>query len=303
MYRLFARLIILGAFSATATACAAGSGGSLPFAGSPNNGGGGPGTHQPGGTSTALLRFIQGSPDSGTGPSNAVDVCVDNLPLGVTGPAIAYGTASALYAVAGGISHTISVFPSQGAAFVGVECATAPGPYLGVSPISITTLSPGTPGNPNRETIVLGGTKVSGTTGLYVFGEPSFATVPGMEAISHNAAPAFSIAKPNGVGFGYTPIAGPPTVLVGASGVPAPVMAQPATSTVNANVQSPLPAPPASFYDGIGVPAGTPVPITTVPAPPLVGGQPYVIQLYAFDNLAGGLNLIALQEQITGLGF
>ena len=60
-----ARLAVLGAFALAATACSNGNGSSLPFAGSPNSAGGTQGTFQSGGTSTALLRFIQGSPDYG----------------------------------------------------------------------------------------------------------------------------------------------------------------------------------------------------------------------------------------------
>jgi hypothetical protein len=299
MRRLLARLAILGAFAATAAACSNGSGTSLPFAGPPNNGGGGPGQFQPGANGTALLRFVQGSPDYAK-----VDVCIDNLPFGVTAPVVAYGTASAtLYAVPGGISYTVATYPSLGGAMVGLECPTAPGPYLGTPPILVTTIAPGTAGNPARETIVLGGTAASHTLGLYVFGEPSFATAPaGDEAISHNAAPAFSGAAPNhGVGFGY--IIPPPTNLAGAANVAAPTASTPIAAVINANVQSSIAAVPVSFYDGTGVLAGNVVPITTIPAPGPVAGQPYVIQLYAIDATAGGLNLVAVPEQTLGFGF
>ncbi len=79
------------------------------------------------------------------------------------------------------------------------------------------------------------------------------------------------------------------------SGINAPV--------ANGNVQSGINAVPAGFYDGIGVPASTVVPITSVPAPNQVAGQPYVIQLYAIDAPAGGLNLVAVPEQTLGFGF
>jgi hypothetical protein len=299
MRNLHARLALLGVVSAIVTACTNGGGGALPFAGAPNAAGGSTGTFQSGASSTALLRFVQGSPDYAS-----VDICVDNIPFGVTAPSLTYGNASAnLYAIAGGINHTVSVFPSIGAAFAGNECSTAPGPYLGTSPIAVTTIAPGTAGNPARETIVLGGRTAGGTLGLYVYGEPSFAATPPTEAISHNAAPAFTAASVNkSVGFGYTPAGGVPTNLTGATGIAAPTRAATTTAVINANVVSTLPAVPASFYDGAGVTSGTVVPIKTVAAPVQVAGQPYVIQLYAIDAV-GGLNLVVVPEQTTGFGF
>jgi len=296
MRRLLARLVLLGALAIITTACSNGTGSALPFAGPPNNSGGSPGTHQPGANSTALLRFVQGSPDYGS-----VDICIDNLPFGVTSPTVAYGTASSnLYAVGGGISHTVAVYPSLGGAMDGLECPTAPGPYLGTSPIKVITIAPGTPGNPARETIILGGTAASNTLGLYVFGEPSFAVTPaGDEAISQNGAPAFSMAHTS-VGFGY--ILGPPTNLAGAQNVAAPTASTATAPVINPVVQSPLPGVPTSFFDGIGVAVGSVIPITTVPAPAPIPGQPYVIELYAIDAVAGGLNLVAVQEQDFGTG-
>jgi hypothetical protein len=300
MRNLHARLVLLGAFAAIVSACTNGGGGALPFAGAPNAAGGSTGTFQSGASSTALLRFVQGSPDYAS-----VDICVDNIPFGVTAPSLTYGNATAnLYAISGGISHTVSVFPSIGAAFAGNECSTAPGPYLGTVAIAVTTIAPGTGGNPARETIVLGGRAAGGTLGLYVYGEPSFAATPPTEAISHNAAPAFTAASANkSVGFGYIPMGGVPTNLTGATGVGAPTIAGTTVAVVNANVVSTLPAVPASFYDGAGVTAGTVVPIKTVAAPGQVAGQPYVIQLYAIDAAAGGLNLVVVPEQTTGFGF
>jgi hypothetical protein len=308
MRSLLARLAVLGAFAVGLAACTNGSGGALPFAGPPNNAGGAQGQFQSGANSTALLRFIQGSPDYGN-----VDVCVDNLPFGVTtSPTVGYGKASALYAVAGGIAHTVAVFQSSGTASdAGLECPTAPGPYFGKSPILVTTVNAGVGTNALRETIVLGGSNPPGgpnTLGLYVFGEPSFAIAPaGSEVISHNAAPAFSTGSPNGVGFGQcTTTVAPCTVpvnLTGAQAVAAPKKSSVNAAVLNGTVTSGINAIPAGFYDGAGVPAGTVVPITSIAAPNALAGQPYVIQLYAIDAAAGGLNLVAVPEQTLGYGF
>jgi len=296
-----ARLAVLGAFAATATACSNGNGNALGFAGPPNNAGGSSGTFQSGGSGTALLRFIQGSPDYGK-----VDVCVDNLPFSLTTlTAVQYGGTTGLYAVTGGIAHTVSIYPTLGPGQIGLECPTAPGPYLGTNTIAITTISPGASA---RQTIVLGGRNAGGTLGLYVFGEPSFTTTPPMEAISHNAAPFFSAGKAFGVGFGtcsttVTPCT-VPSALAGAQGIAAPTKSAPNASVLNSSVTSALAAVPAGFYDGIGVAAaGTPVPITSVAALALVASQPYVIQLYALDAPAGGLNLLSVYEQTAGYGF
>lgn len=219
-----------------------------------------------------------------------IDICIDSLPFGVTAPSVSYGSASSsLFAVAGGISHTVAVYPFSGASQAGLECPTAPGPYITKALISVTTISPGVGSNPLRETIVLGGRAATGTLGLYVSGEPSFTTMPPTEAISHNAAPAFSIGKANGVGFGYTPSSGVPTTLPGAGNVPAPAASIVGAAVINTSVISPIAAIPAAFYDGIGVASGTVVPITTVPAPAAIAGQPYVVQLYAIDGAGGTL--------------
>jgi hypothetical protein len=303
MRNLLARLAVLGAFAAGMAACANGSGGALPFAGPPNAAGGSQGQFQSGGNSTALLRFVQGSPDY-----NGVDVCVDNLPFGVTNPQTKYGNASStLYGVAGGISHTIAVYKASATSSdAGLECPTAPGPYFGLSAIAVITISPGTTGNVARETIVLGGT--GATVGLYVFGEPSFAIAPaGNEVISHNAAPAYSTGKANGVGFGQcTTTVTPCTVpvnLTGAQGVAAPKKSTTTAAVINGTVNSGINSIPAGFYDGAGVPAGTVVPVTSIAAPNQLAGQPYVIDLYAIDAPAGGLNIVAVQEQTLGYGF
>ncbi|MEA2784134.1 MAG: hypothetical protein QOF71_238 [Candidatus Eremiobacteraeota bacterium] len=303
MRNLLARLAVLGAFAVATAACSNGSGGALPFGGPPNAAGGSQGQFQSSANGTALLRFVQGSPDRGT-----VDVCVDNLPFGVTSPSVAYGSASGLFAISGGISHTVAVYPTLGGANVGLECPTAPGPYLGLSPILVTTI---TPAANQRQTIVLGGTNPVGgpnTLGLFIFTEPSFAIAPaGNEVISHNAAPVFSTGKANGVGFGQcTTTVTPCTVpvnLTGAQGLAAPKKSSATAPTVNGVVVSGINAVPAGFYDGIGVPAGTVVPITSIAAPNQLAGQPYVIELYAIDAPAGGLNLVPVVEQTLGFGF
>ena len=317
MRSLLARLAVLGAFAVATAACSNGSGGALPFSGPPNNAGGSQGQFQSGSNSAALLRFIQGSPDQfsffgGPPASGTVDVCVDNLPFGVTSPTVAYGTASGLYAIAGGISHTVAVYPFLGGQNGGLECPTAPGPYLGVNTLAVITIAPGTAGNNARQTIVLGGSTVPpappSSFGLYVFNEPSFAITPaGSEVISHNAAPVYSTGKANGVGFGQcTTTVTPCTVpvnLTGAQGLAAPKKSGTLAPVPNGNVQSGINAIPAGFYDGVGVPAGTVVPITSVAAPNAVAGQPYVVQLYAIDGPAGGLNLVPVVEQTLGFGF
>jgi len=312
MRSLLVRLAVLGAFAVGMAACTNGSGGALPFAGPPNAAGGSQGQFQSGATGQALLRFIQGSPDlfstfGGPPPSGTVDVCVDNLPFGVLSPTTSYGTANpSLYSVPAGITHTVAVYPFLGNGMQGLECPTAPGPYLGTPPILVTTISPPVGA---RQTIVLGGTSATpGTFGLYIYTEPSFAITPaGNEVISHNAAPAFSTGKANGVGFGQcTTTVTPCTVavnLTGAQAVAAPKKSSATAATVNGTVQSGINSVPAGFYDGIGVAAGSVVPITSVPAPNAVAGQPYVVQLYAIDGPAGGLNLVALVEQTLGYGF
>jgi len=308
MRSLLARLAVLGAFALSLTACSNGSGTSLPFAGGPNNTGGSPGTFQSGSNGLALLRFIHGSPGNGT-----VDVCVDSQPFGVTNGSASYGTVATgsanngtLYSVPGGIPHTLSVYPSQGSSMVGVECPTAPGPYFGVSALAVTTLSPG---NNVRWTIVLGGAKGSPQFGLYVFAEPTYPISPaGLSVISHNAAPTFSAGPPaRGVGFGVctttvTPCAAN-VVLPGAGNIAAPKPSSVAAAVTNGFVQSGINTIPPGFYDGVGVSPANPLPITSVAAPNALANQPYVMNLYAFDGPAGGLNLLAVPETTLGFGF
>ncbi len=303
MRSLLARLAVLGAFAVTMTACGGGIGTSLPFAGNPNAAGGSGGTLQSGSNGAALLRFVNGSPQPGAA---AVDVCVDNLAFNVTAPSVNYGQTTGLYAIAGGIPHTVAVYtkivPSSGSV-PGSECATAPGPYFGSIALAVTTLSPA---NDVRQTVVLGGT--GATFGLYAFTEPTFVVQPSTdEVISHNAAPAYSAGKTNGVGFGQCTTTVTPcavaVVLPGANGLAAPKIATATAAVLNSTVTSPINAIPPGLYDGIGVPAGSPVPITSIAAPNAAGGQPYVLDLYAVDAPAGGLNLVAVPEQTTGFGF
>jgi Domain of unknown function (DUF4397) len=300
MRSLLARLAVLSAFAVSMAACQNGNGTSLPFAGPPNNAGGNSGTVQTGSNGAALIRFLQGSPDAA-----AVDVCIDNVPFGSPFQAIPYAKASSLFAIAGGITHTIAVYTAQSGPNAGAECATAPGPYFGLAALAVTTLGVG---NNVRWTVILGGTKASSTFGLYVYAEPTFAVPPAGAAVgSHNAAPAFSIGKPNGVGFGIctttvTPCA-TPVALTGAQGVPPAKISPVGAAVTNSAVTSGLNSIPAGFYDGIGVPTGTPVPITSIAAPNEIAGQPYYVQLYAIDAPAGGLNLVPVLEQTLGFGF
>ncbi len=302
MRSLLARLAVLSAFAVSLAACQNGNGTSLPFAGPPNNAGGSSGTVQAGSNGAALLRFIQGSPDVG-----AVDVCIDNVPFGTPFQALPYAKASSLFAVAGGITHTIAVYNAMSGSNAGAECATAPGPYFGAAALAVTTLGVG---NNVRWTIVLGGTTKStpNTFGLYVYNEATFPSPPaGSAAVSHNAAPAYSIGKPNGVGFGIctgtvSPCA-PFVALSGAQGIAAPKVSPPGAAVTNSSVTSGLNSVPPGFYDGTGVPAGNPTPVTSVAAPNAIAGQPYYVQLYAIDAPAGGLNLVPVIEQTLGFGF
>ena len=310
MRSLLARLAALGAFAVTVSACGS-SGAALPFAGTPNSAGGTAGTFQSGSNGTSLIRFVNGSPDYAN-----VDVCIDNVPFGGGGlqPVAPYGKTSpgavgsqtSLYGIAGGIAHTISVYPSLvSSTQAGLECPTAPGPYLLNAPIRNTTL---TPGNNTRWTVILAGTAASGTLGLYIYNEPSYGNgTGGQAAISHNVAPAFSAGKPSGVGFGIcTTTVTPCTVPVNLTGAQAVAVAKPSptsASVVNVTTTASLNAIPAGFYDGAGVPAGTVVPITSIVAPNQLAGQPYIVELYAIDAAAGGLNLVAVVEQSVGLGF
>lgn len=314
MRTLLARLAVVGALAVTMTACSNGNGNSLPFGGPPNNAGGSPGTVQAGSNGLSLIRFVQGSPDTADkgGGVGVVDVCIDNLPMqaqGVLNPAVPYGFASGLYSIPGGITHTISVYPGLGTPTssnggAGAECPTAPGPYFFNAPIKVTTLSPGVP---SRLTVVLGGTAASGTVGLFVFTEQLFPTSPaGPAVIAHNAAPQFSKGK-SGVGFGYCTTTVTPckdaVALTGQQNLAAPKASTVGATVPNITSQTSIAGVPAGFYDGAGVPAGPPVPIASIAAPNPVAGQPYVVELYAVDAIAGGLNLVGFVEQTLGYGF
>jgi hypothetical protein len=259
-----------------------------------------------------LLRFIQGSPGTGTGGSGTVDVCVDTQPFALTqpfsettfpAPSVNYGHAAPGLDLVNA-PHMISVYNGIGAG-AGAECATAPGAYLGAAPIA-TALLP--TGSNKRFTIVLGGTSASGTVGLFIWSEPTYAVTPaGFTAIIHNAAPAFSTGKANGIGFGLcsatvTPCT-VPMQLIGAEAIAGPTPSTPSVAHPNGEVLSSMAAIPAGLYDGIGVAAGTPAPITSVPSPNPLPLQAYVVQLYAADAPAGGLNLITFCEQTVGFGF
>jgi hypothetical protein len=336
MRSLLARLAVLGAFAVSISGCT-GTGASLPFAGPPNNAGGVPGTFQGGSNGSMLVRFVNGAPDNGGGTpflsATNVDVCIDNFQFsgGAVAPLVPYGRAAsgangsqntlvalAAGATAGaGVTHTISVFPSPrdstGAVIssqVGLECPTAPGPYLSSAPVAVTTL---TAVANTRITIVLGGSAAKGTLGLYIFNDPAFPTSPtSASAYWHNAAPDFSAARvapaPKTVGFGYCTTTVTPcavaTNLTGASSVPPGTKSAVAAAVLNnQSAQALLPLVPAGFFDGAGVLAGAVVPITSVATPALAAGQAPVYGLIAIDAPAGGLNLVVIPEQTNGYGF
>jgi hypothetical protein len=319
MRSLLARLAVLGALAVSMSGCGGGTGSALPFAGGPNIGGGQAGVIQTGSNGQALVRFIQGSPDvvTGTNPTGAVDVCLDNLSLGILGGSAQYAKAATstansgtLVSVTAGIAHTVAVYNTLGSGAggfgaAGSECQTAPGPYFGSSPLVVTTVTPAING---RLTIVLAGTHATNTFGIYLFTEPSFVVAPaGSEIISHNAAPAFSSTDGGKVGFGTCSTTSTPCVtaatLPGAGALSTPKVAAIGSSTSTAAVTSAINAIPAGFYDGVGVSSGTVVPITSIAAPNAAAGQPYIIDLYAIDAPAGGLGLVPVAEQALGYGF
>jgi len=299
MRRLLARTTVVAVLGFCLSACTGGGSNSLPFAGPPNNAGGSGSTIQTGSNGQALIRFVQGSPDYA-----GVDVCVDHSAFGITAPTVEYGHVSGLYVLAGGIGHVVAVYPAGGTP--GAECATAPGPYLGTPPIAVTTVTTAVNA---RQSLVLGGTAVTTTLGLYVYTDPTFPVAPtAPEAIAHNAAPAFSAAQtPKSVGFGICTTTVTPcvtaTALAGATNVAAPHPSTPTAVSANATVTTAGASPPAGFYDGAGVAGGTPVPITSIAAPAPAAGQQDVVQLYAIDAAAGGLGLVAVVEQSVGYGF
>lgn len=310
MRRRFGLLAVSCVVAVSLSGCGGGGGSglSVPYNVNP------PPTFVSGANGQALLRFIQGSPDV-PGLNGTVDVCVDQKPFGFFGGVASYGrpaTSTAntgtLVSIPSGISHTIAVYATVNGTpgeYAGEECQTAPGQFLGVEPLVITTI---TPSFNSRWTIVLAGTHATNTFGLYGFLEPSFAIAPaGNEIISHNAAPAYSAANGGRVGFGTcsvtsVPCAAPATLL-GAGYLPPPRIANVRSATVLVAVTSPLQSVPAGFYDGIGALSGTVQPTTAIASPASVAGQPYVIDLYAIDSPFGGLGLIPVAEQPLGYGF
>jgi hypothetical protein len=93
--------------------------------------------------------------------------------------------------------------------------------------------------------------------------------------------------------------------LAGASNVPIGTRSSSTGAAVinNQNATAALTTIPAGFYDGLGVAAGSPVPITSVATPALASGQAPIYELIAFDAPAGGLNLLVIPEQTNGYGF
>jgi hypothetical protein len=293
MRSLLARLAVLGAFAVSVSACSSGHDSSLPLGGPPNNNGGTIANYQTGANGTALIRFVQGSPDVGQ-----VDLCIDQTSA-TAATRVAF-KGSSLIGVAGGIAHVVSVYAASG----GSECATAPGPFNGTQPIAYTTFTTAV----NTRTLVALAGRAGKTLGLYAWTSPTFANVPtGPEAIAYNGAPTFG-----NVGFGYLLTAtSAPTNLTGATNLAAPKAGTPASITVATNsttatftATAALPAVPVSFFDGKGVASGPVVPITTVPAIAPAAGQAYVVDLIAVDSAtAAGLDLVQVLETTTGYGF
>lgn len=295
MRSLLARLAVLGAFAVSVSACSGGNATSLPVAGPPNNNGGTVSLYQPGANGTALIRFVQGSPDVGQ-----VLVCVDQT--SATSATVSFKGTS-LITVAGTMAHVVSVYsPSAGPA-----CATAPGPINGTAPIAntviTTTLS-------TRTLVVLAG-RAGKNLGLYAFTSPSFAVPPTTPAaIGYNAAPSFG-----NVAFGYeATTGGTPTAIAGLTSVAQTQKPASMTSiTATAFVLGALPAIPAAFYDAataapttplatVTVPPAVSTPSATAPAAPIIG-QVYVADLIAIDSAAAAkLDLIVVAEP-TGYGF
>jgi hypothetical protein len=306
MRSLLARLAVLGAFAVSVSACSSGHDSSLPIAGPPNNNGGSIANLQTGANGTALIRFVQGSPDVGQ-----VDVCIDATPavggLQVSSTPAAVSKlpfkGSALIGVAGGIPHVVSVYLSSIAN--GAACPTAPGPFNGTAPIAFTTV----PSTVNTRMLIALGGRAGKNLGLYAYTSPTFATPPtGPAAIGYNDAPSFGA-----VAFGtIATTGGTPTTLPGLTNVPAPTKtATPAAlpSPIPAGISAPLASVPAAFYDAA---AATPtVPVTTVPVPTVstapgfpTPGQAYVVDLIAVDSAAAAkLDLVLVTESTTGYGF
>lgn len=294
--RLLARLAVLTAFAVSVCGCGSGNGGSLPFAGPPNNAGGAGSTLQSGGTGSALLRFVQGSPDFA-----AVDVCIDSLAVASGSTNIGYLRFSpAPLAITAGIAHTLAVYtvPTGPGTGPGTECPTAPGPYFGSAAIAVTTFAPAAN---TRSYVVLGGTAAGATLGLYFYpAAASFVNAPtSPQAQAFNASPTFGP-----VGLGYVlPAPGVPTNLAASLVTPARSTATSTVVTGGSFALAALPAQPASFYVGKAVTSGTVVPITTVPAVAAVPGTTYVADVFSVDAPAGGVTVVSIAEPTTGYGF
>jgi len=192
------------------------------------------------------------------------------------------------------VTHTLAVFSNP----------EPPGPPCSTAPRASTVLPIG---SAVRRAVILGGTAASSTLGLYIYKEPTYPFPPsGSAVIPHNAAPAFSAGKPFGVGLGMctttvTPCATAVT-LIASQGLP-PATVSGSSAVLNGTFYLGLTSIPAGFYDGIGVPAGTVVPLTSTTAPAPIPFQAYIAQLYAVDGPAGGLSLIRLLETTQGFTF
>lgn len=298
MRSLLARLAVLGVLAVSMSACAVGNSSSLPFGGPPNNNSGSVPNFQTGANGTALIRFVQGSPDVGQ-----VDICVGqsssvSVPsAAISATNVAYKS-SALLNVAGGIANIVTVYAAIG----GAECATAPAAFNGRAPIAFTSFTPAA----NTRTLIALGGRAGKNLGLYAWSSPAFPVPPASgETIAYNDAPTFG-----NVGFGFVPTAGTPTNLTGATNIAAPKAATGSSVTPATNgativsATTPLTAIPASFFDGKGVTTGSVVPVTTVAAIAPVSGQAYVVDLIAVDSAtAAGLDLVQVLETTMGYGF
>ncbi len=298
MRSLLARLAVLGAFAVSVSACSNGVGGtSLPFAGPPNNAGGNTGLLQSGANGSALLRFVQGSPDIG-----AVDVCIDQASVGgASSTQIKFkGYSLSPFVLPSGIAHTVAVYPASTFAGTspGEECATAPGPFFGTSAIAVTTLSPAVN---TRSYLVLGG-RAGSTLGLYYYPAPAtFVNPPTTpEAQAFDASPTFGK-----VGIAYSlPPAGALTNLVSSLNAPTKSKPTETVTTAGSSAVTPLPGQPNSFYVGKPVAAGTVVPLVTESAAPLSTGGTYVADVFSIDSTnAVGVDIISVPEPTIGYGF
>lgn len=298
MRSLLARLVVLGAFAVSLSACSNGVGGtSLPFSGPPNNAGGNTGLLQSGSNGSSLLRFVQGSPDVGT-----VDICVDSAsPGGSVSTKVAYkGFTTTPIVIPAGIAHTVAVYstPAIDAGGPGAECATAPGPYFGSAALAVTTLNPAIN---SRNYLVLGG-RAGKTLGLYYYPAPgSFVNSPTTaEAQVFNASPTFGK-----VGLGYILTAGGTAANLSQS-LNAPVASKTTATvtTAGASALAALPSQPNSFFAGKPVTTGTVVPLVTEFAAPAITGNTYVAEVFSVDSTnAVGVDVVSISEPTIGYGF